>query len=128
MNIGHVGLYVSNLEEVRTFYERYFGAKANEKYRNPKTGFESYFLSFAGGASLELMTRPEIADTAAGQPEYEPGYAHIAFRLEDRAAVDNLTARLAADGFCTTAPRTTGDGYYEGTVRDPEGNLVELVV
>lgn len=23
-------------------------------------------------------------------------------------------------------PRTTGDGYYEAVVQDPEGNLIEL--
>ena len=24
--------------------------------------------------------------------------------------------------------RTSGDGYYEGVIRDPDGNIVEIVV
>jgi hypothetical protein len=42
--------------------------------------------------------------------------------------VDNLTERFRRDG-CTIAsePRTTGDGYYESAVSDPEGNYIELL-
>ena len=41
-----------------------------------------------------------------------------------RRAVDELAAELGAvDG-----PRTTGDGYYEAVVLDPDGNRVELTV
>ena len=25
------------------------------------------------------------------------------------------------------APRTTGDGYYEAVIADPDGNLIEIV-
>lgn len=42
-------------------------------------------------------------------------------------AVDAKTAQLVADGFpLLSGPRTTGDGYYESVVQDPEGNLVEI--
>ena len=38
--------------------------------------------------------------------------------------VDELAAKLGAvDG-----PRTTGDGYYEAVVLDPDGNRVELTI
>ena len=52
MKIEHMALYVNDLEEARKFFTRYFGASSNEGYRNPKTGFRSYFLSFDGGARL----------------------------------------------------------------------------
>lgn len=40
-----------------------------------------------------------------------------------------LTARLKADGYAVvSAPRTTGDGYYESCVLDAEGNQIEITV
>jgi lactoylglutathione lyase len=50
--------------------------------------------------------------------------AHVAFALGSKERVDALAAELGAvDG-----PRTTGDGYYEAVVLDPDGNRVELTI
>lgn len=62
MRIEHIALYVNDLEAAREFYCRYFGGQSGERYHNPKTGFQSYFLRFAGGARLELMTAPEMEE------------------------------------------------------------------
>lgn len=36
---------------------------------------------------------------------------------------------MKADGiFVKSGPRTTGDEYYESTVLDSEGNLVEITI
>ena len=59
MRIEHVALYTIRLEEMKAFYEFYFGVNANQKYQNPATGLETYFLSFDGGIRLKLMRRPE---------------------------------------------------------------------
>ena len=60
MKINHVALYVKDLEKSREFYEKYFNAKANNKYRNLKTGLQTYFLSFPNSdVRLEIMSRPE---------------------------------------------------------------------
>ena len=44
------------------------------------------------------------------------------------ATLLGLTERLRAAG-CTVAgePRTTGDGYFESVILDPDGNRIELV-
>ena len=127
MRIEHIALYVSDLERARDFYERYFNGRAGEMYLNPKTGFRSYFLSFEDGSRLELMTRPEVS--YADRTEFQKGYAHIAFSVGSREAVNNLTERLSADGFIiVSAPRVTGDGYYESCVTDCDGNRVEITV
>jgi lactoylglutathione lyase len=43
--------------------------------------------------------------------------------------VDNLTEKMKADGILIESePRTTGDGYYESKVLDPEGNPVEITI
>ena len=44
-------------------------------------------------------------------------------------AAAELTSLLENDGFSVMSyPRTTGDGYYESAVEDPEGNAVEITV
>ena len=127
MKIEHIALYVSDLEAARAFFVTYLGAGSNDGYCNPRTGFRSYFLTFGDGARLELMTRPGLPDPPMGQ--VRTGYAHLAFSLGSREAVDALTARLKADGYeVLSGPRTTGDGYYESCVAAVEGNLIELTV
>ena len=127
MKIEHAALYVNDLEGARSFFVNYLGAKSNDGYHNLKTGFRSYFLSFDGGARLEIMNRPTLADFP--KEPARTGYAHIAFSVGSREAVDALTARLKADGYeVTGGPRTTGDGYYESCIAAVEGNLIELTV
>lgn len=48
---------------MKEFYTRYFNGSSNEKYINPKKGFESYFLHFDEGTDLELMSRTDIQNT-----------------------------------------------------------------
>ncbi|MEZ5085655.1 MAG: VOC family protein [Tessaracoccus sp.] len=125
ISIDHVAIFVRDLEAMRTFYETYFGATSNEEYHNPRTGLRTYFLSFDGTSRLELMTRPD-KHTARGTDDI--GWAHTAFSLGSAEAVDRLAQRLREDGFSVTDPRTTGDGYYEAVVIDPEGNQIEITV
>lgn len=127
MHIEHIALWTRDLERLRAFYEVYFEAGAGEKYVNPGSQFESYFLTFAAGARLELMTRPLLA--APPEPAEAQGVAHLAFSAGSAAGVDALTARLRRDGYpVVSPPRRTGDGYYESCVLDPDGNRVEITV
>lgn len=123
MNIAHVGLWVQNLETMKAFYEKYFDAKSSQLYHNSKKQFSSYFLTFDSGSRLELMHRPDIA-TNSGECL---GYAHLAIALGAKERVDCLTEKFRTDGIeILDGPRTTGDGYYEVVILDPEGNRIEL--
>lgn len=124
MKIEHVGLWVRDLEKMKTFYEQYFEGAAGELYHNQTTNFQSYFLTFpSGNTRLELMNKPELV----GVEQEAFGYAHIAYQVKNEKAVDHLHKRLTDDGYKhVNGPRTTGDGYYEAVVEDPEGNLVEI--
>ena len=127
MEIEHIALYVQDLERARDFFVRYLGASSNDGYHNVKTGFRSYFLTFDGGARLELMHRPDMAELP--KDPVRTGYAHIAFRVGSRERVDALTARLRDGGYeVVSGPRTTGDGYYESCIAAVEGNLIEITV
>ena len=128
MKIEHAALYVRDLEEAKRFFETYFEVKSNQLYHNQKTGFQSYFLSFDEGARLEIMTRKEgLAEN--NQELLFLGYHHLAFSLGSREKVNELTARLQADGYqILSRPRLTGDGYYESCILALEGNQIELTV
>lgn len=125
MKIEHVALYVTDLEKMRSFYETYFSATSNDKYHNPTTGLETYFLSFDEGSRLEIMTRPDMI--LQDKPMFRTGFTHLAFSLGSKELVDQLTIQLKNDGYTViSGPRTTGDGYYESCVLDPEDNQIEL--
>lgn len=125
MHLDHVALWTPDLERLRAFYEMYFGAQAGAKYTNPRTQFTSYFISFASGARLEIMSAPDVRPPDPAAPR--AGYAHLAVAVGTPAQVDALTATLRAAGYVVAdGPRRTGDGYYESVILDPDGNRVEI--
>lgn len=125
MRIAHIALWTNKLEELREFYCRYFGGRSNEKYVNLSKGFESYFITFEGDTSLELMRKEEIKGYCS---DVHIGLCHISFALQDRDCVVEMTNRLQKDGYEVAGqPRVTGDGFFESVVVDPDGNLIELM-
>ena len=127
MKIEHIAMYVNDLEEARLFFEKYFNGKSNDKYHNPTTGFESYFLTFDDGARLEIMSKPDMVDTE--KILTRSGFIHIAFRVGSKSKVNELTEQLRKDGYkVLSGPRTTGDGYYESCILGFEDNQIEITV
>ena len=124
--IKHIGLYVNDLEKGKAFYTSYFNGISNERYEN-KDGFQSYFIDFGTEVTLEIMTHNnlevrEVLDRVNG-------FSHIAFSVGSEENVISLTNTLRADRYQVySEPRTTGDGYFESCVADPEGNRVEITI
>ena len=67
MRLHHLALWSRRIELLRDFYTTYFDGRAGEKYENPAKGFESYFVTFADGVSLELMRRTDVTAPDAAQ-------------------------------------------------------------
>src|SRR5690349_13092648 len=129
MKIEHLAIWVRDIEKLRSFYETYFKARAGEKYVNPQKNFESYFLSFDTGPRLELMKMPSIPQNQNDIHQQYLGIIHFAISVGTKESVDALTDRLRNDGYeIVGEPRTTGDGYYESVILDPEGNRIEITV
>lgn len=127
MKIDHIALYVKDLDSSKSFYETYFGAKSNELYHNPKTGLHTYFLTFESGARLEIMWRPNLSERL--DKVMNEGFIHFAFSVGSKEAVDALTQKIIDEGYiCFSTPRTTGDGYYESVILDPDGNMIEITI
>lgn len=124
MKIEHAALWTRNLEDSREFYTEFFQGKAGIKYTNPKTGFQSYFISFDDGARLEIMHMPNCSKRPMDQLS---GFSHIAFSAGSIEAVVNLTAAIKARNFSVVRePGFTGDGYYESCVLDADNNRIEI--
>jgi len=128
MKIDHIAIWTTNLEGLRNFYIHYFDASSNEKYYNHSKEFSSYFISFDGDCSLEIMEMPIIPKTKNNPLKQFTGLIHFALKVGSRAEVNRLTEILKKDGFKVVGePRTTGDGSYESVILDPDGNRVEIV-
>ena len=132
MKLEHIAIWSHQIEALKTFYECYFGATANEKYisdKDFKGMFESYFLSFESGARLEIMSLTGIPQGDNAHGHETTGLTHLAFSVHTPDELDKLYHRLKQDGVVIVGePRITGDGYYETCVLDPDGNRVEITV
>jgi lactoylglutathione lyase len=127
--IDHIALWSEDIERLAGFYANYFGAAAGPLYANKQKGFVSRFLSFAGGARIEIMKTTAIALARSDPGEQKMGMTHFAIATGSEQQVDELTLRLGKDGFMVLHdPRRTGDGCYESVVLDPDGNRIELTI
>jgi lactoylglutathione lyase len=125
--IEHLALWTRDIARSAAFYVTYFGATRGDRYANAGKGFESCFLSFADGARLEIMKTTALVPVAIEAGAQRMGLTHFALSVGSERRVDELTQRLAGDGYpVLDGPRRTGDGYYESVVLDPDGNRVEI--
>ena len=127
MYIEHLAIWCRDLETMKDFYIKYFHGVPNNKYHNPNKQFSSYFLSFEKGPRIELMQMPNIPGNLNDVMVQFMGLIHFAVSVSSEEKVNTLTERLRVDGFTVVGePRTTGDGYYESVILDPEGNRIEI--
>ncbi len=128
MTLDHIGIWTDKLEELRSYYIRYFGGTSGTKYTNEKKQFQSYILSFESGARLEIMSMPNIPDNLNDTiTRQHKGIIHIAFKVATTKDVDEKAKELEKDGYrILSAPRKTGDGFYEFETLDPDNNRIEV--
>jgi lactoylglutathione lyase len=127
--IEHIALWTDDIDRLAGFYARYLGAQIGPLYVNAGKGYQSRFLTFEGGARLELMKTSTLRPTGHEPGDQRMGLTHLAISLGNERRVDELTGELRHAGFAVVdGPRRTGDGYYESVILDPDGNRVELTV
>ena len=134
MKIEHIAIWVKDIDKVCEFYRKYFGGVVHPLYHNPTKQFTSRFITFEDGARLEIMHRPDIdVKRNVGTVEMfhveHLGFTHLSFSVGSKEEVDHLTQQMSSEGVPVVGqPRTTGDGYYESVVLDPEGNRIEITI
>jgi lactoylglutathione lyase len=127
MTLDHVAIWTPNLEKLKDYYVRFFGGMANDKYRNPETGFESYFVTFGDCSRLELMQLPGIPANLNDTQKQYMGIIHLAFGAGCMEEVISKSEELEKAGYSILrGPRKTGDGYFEFETLDPDNNRIEV--
>jgi lactoylglutathione lyase len=129
MKIDHLACWTPDLERLCAFYAKYFQAVVQPPYHNPIKQNTTRFLEFPDGGKLEIMHNPNVKKIEFEPGEAHIGFIHLSFSIGSREAVNKLTDQLRADGYpVIDGPRVTGDGYYESSVLDPDGNRIEITL
>lgn len=115
--LGHVVLYVSNLEQSANFYRDTLG------FREIQRG--SGLALFSSGRTHHELLLIEVGGVS--RPRYfEPGLYHIGFKIGDGSeALRAVYRELVSKGvqIVGTADHTVTHSLY---IRDPDGNELEL--
>jgi catechol 2,3-dioxygenase len=117
--LGHVSLFVRDLESTRHFYRDVLGL------RETGTGKDGRIVFFSAGrhhhdVSCELAR----AEGPGPQPKGVPGLYHIAFEVGDTVeALAEARRWVEAHGL-----QPFGEGRSSFCVRDPDGHEIELYV
>ncbi len=128
MKITHIAIWTTDLEGMKNFYLHYFDASSSSGYYNHSKDFRSYFIYLDGDCSIELMQMPTIRKSKNIVEKQYLGITHFAIKLGSKMKVDKLTQQIREDGFRVVGdPRSTGDGFYESVILDPEGNRIEII-
>jgi HAD superfamily hydrolase (TIGR01509 family) len=120
MKPHHIGIETENLFTLERFYCGWLGFRRVYRYVSKNSpGLRTVFLQ-RDGFCIELLERPRDPLSRARCRQWRH---HLAFEVQDP---DAEYRRLSAQGLPCKPPRTTGDGWRELTLEDPEGNIVEL--
>jgi lactoylglutathione lyase len=120
---GLVNLYTSDIAASVEFYRDLLGLP--ETFRTPSDGVPEHVEMTAGGFTVGLGTveaakRVHGVDSTPGAPAMA-----VVFWTED---VDATYGKLVAAGVrAVKEPHDAGNNNRNAVVRDPDGNLVELV-
>jgi predicted enzyme related to lactoylglutathione lyase len=122
MRLGYVIIYVPDLEETVTFYEKAFGVSRRfiheSGYAEMETGETA--LAFA----TEKLAASNGVATRQNRPNAEAAAAEIAFVSNDVSTA--FANAVAAGAFAYKEPQKKPWGQLVAYVRDNNGFLVEL--
>jgi catechol 2,3-dioxygenase-like lactoylglutathione lyase family enzyme len=126
----HVGLSVANLDAQRRFYGEALGLVEEEgRVEIPAAQIRTVVLRASTGLKIELIERRgskphQFVDGYDGAGTQ--GYFHWSLRVDDLEKA--FDAILGAGATQVSAPANAGrPGLRFAYVKDPEGNLIELV-
>jgi catechol 2,3-dioxygenase-like lactoylglutathione lyase family enzyme len=126
----HVGLSVSDLDAMITWYGGALGFAEEMRFEIPGAGISGAMLRRPDGTGLELLHHPD----AIHRPPADPGsairaggYGHWALAVDDVGAVHAELLRSGAHEVWSPRPAPPPACGAMSYVTDPEGNLLELV-
>ncbi len=132
----HVGITVRDLETVRSFYSDVLGLSVVDTFDVSGNAFEDavgvsgaagsfvHLESDDGDVRIELIEYEPEARASRAESINQPGATHVGFTVDD---LDAFAETLSGDVETLSDPRTTASGTTIMFLRDPEGNLVEIL-
>ena len=108
--LGHVAVRVQDMERAKRFYEG-LGLRLTWDAQD-----WAYMQSPGNGDGIALLS-----------PSYTAAGPHFAFHFSDRAEVDAVHDRLAAEGHRVGPVHDHRDGTASFYLQDPEGNWLEML-
>ena len=122
MRISNVGLFVTDLEGARKFFEDYFGAQVHATY-DGDNGCKSYIMKFDENPKLELMSKPSVIDEKKNPDR--TGFVHICIKLDSREKLDEIIAKFKAANYTIMyEPATVGGNEVRAITF--EDNILEV--
>ncbi|MFQ3284030.1 MAG: catechol 2,3-dioxygenase-like lactoylglutathione lyase family enzyme [Natronomonas sp.] len=130
----HTGLTVAELDRSVAFYTELLGCTVESRFSVSgdafgtvvgQDGVSGRFVHLdSGGSRIELVEYEPAGPTRKPATLPQPGGSHVAFSVDD---VDAFLEELPDRVEPLSEPRTTDSGTRLVFVRDPDGNLVELL-
>jgi catechol 2,3-dioxygenase-like lactoylglutathione lyase family enzyme len=132
--VHHVGTTVSDLDRAVDFYTDVFDLEVLKRFTASGENFASgvgvpgatgHFAHLDGdGVVVELVEYDPEGDDAAAENVNDTGAKHLAFGVDD---VEGFDESLPDDVETLSEPQTSSTGTTILFVRDPEGNLIEIL-
>ncbi len=116
--LGHVVLYVTNLEKMADFYAKTLGF--HEIMRDANTAL------FSAGRTHHELLLIEIGGTVPEQGGLRPGLYHIGFKIGDGAESLQAVYRELRDAGVTIVGAGDHSVTHSLYILDPDGNELEL--
>ncbi|ELY97481.1 glyoxalase/bleomycin resistance protein/dioxygenase [Natrialba chahannaoensis JCM 10990] len=133
----HVGITVDDLDTVLPFYRDTLGLTVVDEFSVAGDALATAidvadasgtFVHLEGehghGSHIELVSFEPAARDASAAGLNQPGATHIGLQVDD---LDSFYAKLDDEVTTLSEPRTTESGTTILFLRDPEGNLVEVL-
>lgn len=120
---GLVNLYTRDIEAGIGFYRDLLGLE--ETFRTPRAGTPEHVEMAAGGFVIGLGTVEAARRVHGVDPS--PGAASMAVVLWTDDVDTTFTELVKAGVPVVNEPHDSGNGNRTAQVRDPDGNLVEIV-
>ncbi len=130
----HVGITVTDLERAVEFYTEVFDLSVVADFSVGGEAFEigvdvpdatgNFAHLDADGIRVELVEYDPQGDPAHADRVHQPGAKHLGLAVEN---LDDFYRALPEQVETLSEPQTTESGTRICFVRDPEGNLIEVL-
>lgn len=122
MKLNHIGFWTKDIGVLVDFYKRHFDGEVLSSHEDGD--FEGCFMRICSSITIELMSRSSVEDRVQGD---RVGYSHFALEVGSREEVDRLTDYFESKQVPLEKMRVQyDDGFYETSVFDPDGNIIEI--